>query len=476
MSLNGGVDTSAPQTFTITVTPVNDTPFANGDLKSVGQNSSGNTIDVLANDKAGPPDEQVTQTIKIASVTQPAHGQVTIINCNTLIDYTPTAGFVCPASTPQNCDTFTYTIVDNGTGPGPLTSSPGTVFLTVTPSVARYSGSDRYATGVAIVSANYSGNQPVIYVATGTNFPDGLAGGAAAGFKHAPLVLINGLGGSLPANISNELTNLSGPTTRIVVLGGPTTINSTMFNLLAQKAGFMPDGVTRNITRLSDDNRYDTAVKVSLDTYPSPPASGTVFLASGLAFPDALSASAVAGHIGAPLLLVPGGKAGSLASVPKVTAELDRLVPSTIYIAGSVASVSAGIESALHTRFPLATIHRFDGANRYNTATKIADWFFQNPAVPPFGPTPVKTVYVASGLNFPDALAGGALAGSQGAPLLLVPGTSGNIDGVVVSGHAVITEEFGPTRLFPNRVIIFGSTSAVSKSIENELASFPKSN
>jgi hypothetical protein len=105
----------------------------------------------------------------------------------------------------------------------------------------------------------------------------------------------------------------------------------------------------------------------------------------------------------------------------------------------------------------------------------IADHFFQNPAVLPFGATPVHTVYVASGLNFPDALAGGALAGSQGAPLLLVPGTSPNIDGVIVGGQMVIKNEFGMTRLFPNRIIIFGSSGAVSTGIFNELVSFPKS-
>jgi hypothetical protein len=84
-----------------------------------------------------------------------------------------------------------------------------------------------------------------------------------------------------------------------------------------------------NITRLADDNRYDTAVKVSVDTYASPPASGAVFLASGLAFPDALSASAVAGHLGAPLILVPGNQA-NLSSVPKVVAELTRLAPTHV--------------------------------------------------------------------------------------------------------------------------------------------------
>ena len=87
----------------------------------------------------------------------------------------------------------------------------------------------------------------------------------------------------------------------------------------------------------------------------------------------------------------------------------------------------------------------------------------------------MSTVYVASGLNFPDALAGGALAGGQGAPLLLVPGTATNIDGVVVNGHQVIREELGMSRLFPNRVIIFGGSGAVSTGIFNELVGFPSS-
>ena len=324
---------------------------------------------------------------------------------------------------------------------------------------------------MAIVTANYGADQPVIYVATGTNFPDGLAGAAAAGFEHAPLVLINGQGTSIPSNINAELNGLIGPDTRIVALGGTASISTTMYNLLAAKAPLVAG--LHNITRLWDDNRYDTAVKISADTYPTSPTSGAVFLASGLAFPDALSASAVAGHLGAPLLLVPGNLA-NLNSVPKVLAELTRLAPTHVYIAGGTASVSTGIASQVATLLGVTPV-RFAGANRYQTATLIVDHFFQNPAVPPFGATPVNTVYVASGLNFPDALAGGALAGAQGAPLLLVPGTAPNIDGVVVNGHLVIREEFGSSRLFPNRVIIFGGSGAISTGIFNELVGFPKS-
>ena len=75
-----------------------------------------------------------------------------------------------------------------------------------------------------------------------------LAGAAAAGFRHAPLVLINGQGSSIPSNINTELNNLIGPNTKIIVLGGTVSISTKMFNLLSAKAPIVA-GVP-NIDRL----------------------------------------------------------------------------------------------------------------------------------------------------------------------------------------------------------------------------------
>ncbi|NOH04120.1 MAG: hypothetical protein HND47_20185 [Chloroflexi bacterium] len=47
---NGGVDTSAPQTFTITVNPVDDLPVAVDDNATVNEDDPATIIDVLAND------------------------------------------------------------------------------------------------------------------------------------------------------------------------------------------------------------------------------------------------------------------------------------------------------------------------------------------------------------------------------------------------------------------------------------------
>src|SRR5205814_2170297 len=67
---NGGVDTSAAQTFTITVSPVNDPPVANPDTAFAFEDQ-GVGIDVLANDTSGP---DSGETLRVLSATQPLHG------------------------------------------------------------------------------------------------------------------------------------------------------------------------------------------------------------------------------------------------------------------------------------------------------------------------------------------------------------------------------------------------------------------
>ncbi|MFP3381297.1 cell wall-binding repeat-containing protein, partial [Bacillus sp. SIMBA_069] len=66
------------------------------------------------------------------------------------------------------------------------------------------------------------------------------------------------------------------------------------------------------------------------------------FVASGVDFPDALSASAAAGKSGAPLLLTLGG------AVPAtVGGQLSRIGPSHISVVGGSSVISDGVQSSL---------------------------------------------------------------------------------------------------------------------------------
>lgn len=98
--------TSNTGTITITVDPVNDAPIAVNDAPSVDEDSTNNTLDLLANDSAGPANE--TEAIIIVALGATSNGGVATINAGGgSVNYTPAAGFI-------GTDTFTYTIEDAG--------------------------------------------------------------------------------------------------------------------------------------------------------------------------------------------------------------------------------------------------------------------------------------------------------------------------------------------------------------------------
>ena len=114
-------------------------------------------------------------------------------------------------------------------------------------------------------------------------------------------------------------------------------------------------------------------------------------VASGANFPDALAAGPVAVAQGGPLLLVPQN--GVLPAT--VSTELTRLNPSTVHIAGGAAAVSTFVASQLKG-FGTGTVLRSAGADRYGTAAQLAGLIGGLD----------KTVFIATGASFPDALGG----------------------------------------------------------------------
>jgi hypothetical protein len=87
--------------------------------------------------------------------------------------------------------------------------------------VTRLWGPDRYTTAAALSAATFGAGVPVVYVATGQNYPDALTASAAAGKAGAPVLLVAGT--SIPASIAAELTRLHPG--RIVVVGGPASVS-----------------------------------------------------------------------------------------------------------------------------------------------------------------------------------------------------------------------------------------------------------
>jgi putative cell wall-binding protein len=191
---------------------------------------------------------------------------------------------------------------------------------------------------------------------------------------------------------------------------------------------------------MAGQSRYATAAAISQGSFKN--TGGNVFLASGEVFADALAGGPAAARRGGPVLLAQHN------SIPAETvAELKRLGPKRIFVVGGELTLSSRVETEA-AKYADQVV-RLSGATRYATAVAISNRFWRDAGV----------VYVASGVTFPDALSGGALAARESAPILLSgPG----------SLPADVRTEL--QRLAPSRIVLLGGTLTLKKAVRNQVA------
>lgn len=300
--------------------------------------------------------------------------------------------------------------------------------------VARLQGSDRINTAVEISKTGWKTSTTAI-IANGYAFADALAGVPLSKAAGAPILLTgNGLAG-LETAVLDELTRLGVKT--VYILGGESVVSANIAAALT--------GKSITVTRLSGATRYETAVAIAKELSVLTKKSFTrLYFANAANYPDALAIGSVAGIEGNPILYLPNkGK------IDKATSDY---VTSTgcksSVILGGTAAVSAEGEKSVKALG--LTADRISGSDRYATALAISKTF-----------APIytgKSIAVATGTNFPDALAGGAFAAQQGIPVLLVSDKT-------YSNAAAYIKSLSATKLF-----VFGGTSAVSDSVVVKLA------
>ncbi len=325
---------------------------------------------------------------------------------------TDTVPMPMPTPTPEPEPTPEPT-PDPGGGANPLPSG-----------THRLAGADRYATAVQI-SSRFNPGVDALYIATGTNYPDALSASAAAGARGVPLLLVQPT--TVPTVVWQEILRLAPDS--IVIAGGTGVVSAAVEKKLASIAP---------VQRLAGEDRYATSRLIAENAGLTGAMS---FVADGRNFPDALSASAVAGSADGGVVLLPGN-ASSVSTATKNT--LRKIGASTVRIAGGTGAVTTGIETALRGLFPQVTRH--GGADRFATSVQVNKSGFSS----------ASTVFLANGLNFPDALAGGALAASVGAPMFIVQ--QGCVPKVVRDQILA----YGPTT-----VVLLGGTGSLSSAVAN---------
>jgi len=257
--------------------------------------------------------------------------------------------------------------------------------------VKRISGLNRVLTAVEASKALFEDvGQPKaatgVVLASSQGFADGVSGVPLAAAVGGPLLLTPG--SALDPATAAEITRILPAGGTVDVLGGVGAISAKVVSSLTS-LGF-------TVTRLWGADRYATAVAVA----ESMPAATTVFLTSGLIFPDALSAGPAAAHLGGVVLMTQGPTMSS-ATQQYLGAHPGAEV---FAVGGDAAKAAPGISAD----------HQLVGRDRYETGTLVASRFFDRPTGLTF----------ASGQDFPDALSGGAYAALLDEPILLVPAAS----------------------------------------------------
>lgn len=292
----------------------------------------------------------------------------------------------------------------------------------------RLNGLDRFSTSELIAEEYSTGTLRNVILATGSNYPDALSGSVLAKKLNAPILLVNSNDNKVTFDYISKHLDKNGT---IYVLGGEGAIS----NSIVKNLGF-------KIQRLSGSSRYDTNVAInnSLSVNQGTP----IVIATGEAFPDALSISSIAAIKGYPIVLT-----GNNTLPDQGKAYISSIRPSKIYIIGGTGAVSESIKNEVKTAAGIVddnNIVRLSGSGRYETSLNIAKYFNLK----------TDTVTFATGEAFPDALSGSVLAAKYNSPIILV----GN-DAAKQKAYIDSTEY--------TKGYLLGGTGALNSNVENAL-------
>ena len=343
--------------------------------------------------------------------------------------------------------------IQDGLGGTASAATQQTVFAPqpTAPPVTQYAGGDRYTTSLLASQARWTdhaagsdqaGRVPAsaVVLATGTSFPDALSGVPLAKAKKGPLLLTDGKQSAVVPTVLTEIQRILPKGGAIYVLGQTGAISQGIQDQLSL-LGY-------HVTRYGGADRYATSLQIAQLGMSNP---SHIVVARGdqgknnSGFADALSAGPFAADV------FGGGDAAVVLS------DGDLLGPDVAaYVKGKFSSSSvnvvavggAAVQAVGAVPGAAAAARQISGKDRYDTARQVARMFALNA---PIG--------VATGLQFPDAMTGGAYMASVGGPLILTDPLS---ETAGVGGTSLAVLRVAGTT---SAVSIFGGDAAVSPGV-----------
>lgn len=295
--------------------------------------------------------------------------------------------------------------------------------------VERVAGPDRIATAVEASRRGFFRADTVV-VADAGSFPDALAAAALAAHVDGPLLLV---GDRTPAIVLTELRRLRAQDAVIVGAVGAVP-------LIVQEE-LRREGL--EVRRIAGDSRFDTAGLIAREVGAP---DGLAIVASGGTFADALSIAPYAAANGIPVVLTGTDRLNADAA-----AALDALGVERTLVVGGSAAVSDEVLAELPSPQRLA------GRTRYETSLEIArHWASEDASF--------AVISVATGRDYPDALAAGPVAALSRGPLLLVDGLDAEVPG---DTYRYLAEHHGDI----DGAHAFGGTAVLVPDVLERLAS-----
>lgn len=155
-----------------------------------------------------------------------------------------------------------------------------------------------------------------------------------------------------------------------------------------------------NKNRIYGNDRIETSIKISQDGWKD--GSGTVVIAQGYGYADALCAGPLAKKYNAPIIL---SKQDALSD--DTISEIKRLKSNKVFVIGGTGALSENVVNQLKN-IGVNNTERLGGADRYETSVKIAQSLGS-----------VQSAVVVSGNGYADSLSISPVAAKEGMPILL---------------------------------------------------------
>jgi putative cell wall-binding protein len=314
-------------------------------------------------------------------------------------------------------------------------------------------GSDPYTNAANASHDAFPEGAASAVIASGESWADDLAAASLSG-TDTPLLLTKRT--SLPKSTADEIRRLG--VVSVTIIGGTdavsTSVRSQILAIIGQKtamrqgAALISLAAAPSVHRVSGD-RYAVSGAIARRVAGRPGWDGTVIIASGRGFADALAAAPLSAARGIPIVLASAKELGR-----REVALLRGIGMKRALVIGNTKRVPSKVDSQLRAILGKGHVTRFSGKDSYSNAAALASY-----AVRAYGLS-WNGVGIASSASFSNVLIGGLAKGRGGSVLLLSNGKS-----LSAAARSALKSHRGLIR----KVTCVGSTKSVTKAVRGQV-------